>query len=130
MQMRGVTDLGAGVMGAQTAAYCINARVRVILFDIAHEACWIGAANCDTDLPWLAECDVVIHAIGEGMDWKRALCRFCALHLRADAPFAANTSGPSIGALSKGFDSDLHGRFCGAFLFNPTRDMTLIKELA
>ncbi len=30
-----VAVLGAGVMGAQIAAHCINARVPVILFDLA-----------------------------------------------------------------------------------------------
>ena len=32
--IRQVAVLGAGVMGAQIAAHCVNARVPVILFDL------------------------------------------------------------------------------------------------
>ena len=31
-----VAVLGAGVMGAQIAAHCVNAKIRTILFDLAH----------------------------------------------------------------------------------------------
>ncbi len=33
--VRKVAVLGAGVMGAQIAAHCVNARVPVVLFDLA-----------------------------------------------------------------------------------------------
>ena len=34
IHIRKVAVLGAGVMGAQIAAHCINARVPVVLFDL------------------------------------------------------------------------------------------------
>ena len=35
--VRKVAVLGAGVMGAQIAAHCVNAKVPVVLFDLAGE---------------------------------------------------------------------------------------------
>lgn len=153
--IRNVAVLGAGVMGAQIAAHCINARVPVILFDLAakdgpkngisdkavanlarlspaplglaEDAHWIRTANYDTDLPLLADCDLVIEAIAERMDWKHALYRRVTPHLRSDALFATNTSGLSIQTLSEGFDPALRARFCGVHFFNPPRYMALVE---
>ncbi|CAN5364115.1 hypothetical protein BH09PSE6_BH09PSE6_26960 [soil metagenome] len=153
--VRKVAVLGAGVMGAQIAAHCINARVPVILFDLpakeganngivdkavanlrkispaplgnAAEADLIEAANYETDLARLAECDLVIEAIAERMDWKHDLYAKVTPHIAAAAIFASNTSGLSITELSKGFDADLQRRFCGVHFFNPPRYMHLAE---
>ncbi|CAN5366044.1 3-hydroxyacyl-CoA dehydrogenase/enoyl-CoA hydratase family protein [soil metagenome] len=153
--VRKVAVLGAGVMGAQIAAHCINARVPVILFDLpakdgakngivdkalanlrkispaplgnASEADLIEAANYETDLARLAECDLVIEAIAERMDWKHDLYAKVTPHIPADAIFASNTSGLSITELSTGFDADLQRRFCGVHFFNPPRYMHLAE---
>ena len=37
LHIRKVAVLGAGVMGAQIAAHCVNARVPVVLFDLPAE---------------------------------------------------------------------------------------------
>src|SRR5204863_8927419 len=99
--VRKVAVLGAGVMGAQSAAHLANASVPVVLFDLAAKEGdpnaivrnaidklkkleppplatkdrWVSidAANYDRDLAVLAECDLVIEAISERMDWKKAL---------------------------------------------------------
>ena len=130
--VRKVAVLGAGVMGAQIAAHLVNARVPVVLFDLAsatgprsgiarsavehlktlspaplgikEEADRIHVANYEDDLALLAECDVVIEAIAERMDWKHELYSKVAPHLAAHAIFASNTSGLSISALSQGLD--------------------------
>jgi 3-hydroxyacyl-CoA dehydrogenase len=153
--IRKVAVLGAGVMGAQIAAHLINARVPVLLFDlpakegpknaialkaidhlkklspapfgVKDDAQYITPANYDDDIDKLAECDVVIEAIAERMDWKHDLYRKVAPHLAPHAIFATNTSGLSITGLSKGFDDALKARFCGVHFFNPPRYMHLVE---
>ena len=153
--IRQVAVLGAGVMGAQIAAHCINARVPVILFDLpakegpsnaiadkavanlkklspapfglAEDAVQIRSANYATDLPLLADCDLVIEAIAERMDWKHDLYQKVTPHLAPHALFASNTSGLSITALSEGFEAGLRTRFCGVHFFNPPRYMPLVE---
>lgn len=150
-----VAVLGAGVMGAQIAAHLVNARVPVVLFDlpakegpkngiatraienlkklspaplgIKDEAGLIRAANYEDDIELLKECDVVIEAIAERMDWKHDLYKKVAPHLAPNAIFATNTSGLSITSLSDGFDADLKARFCGVHFFNPPRYMHLVE---
>jgi 3-hydroxyacyl-CoA dehydrogenase (EC 1.1.1.35) len=153
--IRQVAVLGAGVMGAQIAAQCINARVPVILFDLpakegpksaiadkavanlkklnpapfglVDDAVQIRSANYETDLSLLASCDLVIEAIAERMDWKHDLYKKVTPHLAPTALFASNTSGLSITALSEGFDAGLRARFCGVHFFNPPRYMPLVE---
>src|SRR5437899_116749 len=156
--VRKVAVLGAGVMGAQIAAHLANASVPVVLFDLAAKegsrngivnkaieglrklepsplatkdrADYIDAANYDQHLARLSECDLVIEAISERMDWKQALYEKVAPHLAPHAIFASNTSGLSIGQLSKGFDAALAARFCGVHFFNPPRYMHLVELIA
>ncbi len=153
--IRQVAVLGAGVMGAQIAAHCINARVPVVLFDLAAregrknaiaeravanlkklspaplglaaEASLIRCANYDDDLALLRDCDLVIEAIAERMDWKHELYRKVTPHLAPHALFATNTSGLSITRLGEGFDPELRARFCGVHFFNPPRYMPLVE---
>ncbi len=164
-----VAVLGAGVMGAQIAAHLINARVPVLLFDlaasqdtsspnasdtagtsvprssialaaidrlkklkpapfgVAEDAQYLQAANYDDDLDKLAECDLVIEAIAERLDWKHDLYKKVGPHLSEHAIFASNTSGLSIAALADGFDTELKQRFCGVHFFNPPRYMHLVE---
>ena len=61
----------------------------------------IEAANYGSDLARLRECDLVIEAIAERMDWKHDLYAKVAPHLAPHAVFASNTSGLSITALSE-----------------------------
>ncbi len=151
-----VAVLGAGVMGAQIAAHCINARVPVILFDLpgkegqprnslveraletlkklnpaplaeAAQADLIEVGNFDDDLGKLAQADLVIEAIAERMDWKHALYAKLASHIAPHAIFATNTSGLSITELSAGLSDELKPRFCGVHFFNPPRYMHLVE---
>ena len=150
-----VAVLGAGVMGAQIAAHCINARVPVVLFDLParegpkngvvlraidnlkklspapfadkDDAALIEVANYDDSLDLLAGCDLIIEAIAERMDWKHDLYKKVAPYIAPNAIFASNTSGLSITALSDGFDAELKARFCGVHFFNPPRYMHLVE---
>ncbi len=153
--IRKVAVLGAGVMGAQIAAHLVNAKVPVVLFDLpakegskngivekslanlkklspapfgdASDAAYVEAANYETDLAKLGECDLVIEAIAERMDWKHDLYAKVAPHLAPHAIFASNTSGLSINELADGFDDELKKRFCGVHFFNPPRYMHLVE---
>ena len=150
-----VAVLGAGVMGAQIAAHCVNAKVPVVLFDLPakegpkngivlraienlkklspaplgnkDDAALIQVANYEDNLDVLKGCDLIIEAIAERMDWKHDLYKKVAPHIAPNAIFASNTSGLSITALSEGFDADLKSRFCGVHFFNPPRYMHLVE---
>jgi 3-hydroxyacyl-CoA dehydrogenase len=154
--VRKVAVLGAGVMGAQIAAHCVNAKVPVVLFDLPDsksgskngivlraidnlkklspaplanrdDAALIAAANYEEHLELLRGCDVVIEAIAERMDWKHDLYRKVAPFVAPGAIFASNTSGLSITRLADALDPALRTRFCGVHFFNPPRYMHLVE---
>lgn len=155
LRIRKVAVCGAGVMGAQIAAHCVNAGVPVVLFDLAAKegdrngialkaianlkklkpaplgapelADLITPANYDEHAALLADCDLVIEAIAERLDWKRDLYHRLAPHLRADAIVASNTSGLSITSLSDALPEALRAQFCGVHFFNPPRYMPLVE---
>ena len=150
-----VAVLGAGVMGAQIAAHLTNAGVKAILFDLPakegpkngvvlkalaglvklspeplsspNRVSMITPANYDDNLDWLRDCDLVIEAISERIDWKKSLYEKVAPFLGANTIFASNTSGLSITELSKVFPEALRHRFCGIHFFNPPRYMKLVE---
>lgn len=154
-QVKKVAVLGAGVMGAQIAAHLVNVRVPVVLFDLAAkegpkngivtraidnlkklkpaplgdvaDAGLIEQANYDDNLDLLGECDLVIEAIAERMDWKLDLYKKIAPHVAKHAILASNTSGLSITKLSEALPEALKPRFCGIHFFNPPRYMFLVE---
>ena len=156
--VRKVAVLGAGVMGAQIAAHLANAGVPVLLFDLAAKegdpngvalraienlkklepsplaardrANYIDPANYDQHVSLLAGCDLVIEAIAERLDWKKALYEKVAPHIGGQAIFATNTSGLSINALAQACPPSLRARFCGIHFFNPPRYMHLVELIA
>jgi 3-hydroxyacyl-CoA dehydrogenase len=153
--VRKVAVLGAGVMGAQIAAHLVNCKVPVILFDLPakdgpkngivtkaieglkklkpaplglnEDAALIEQANYEEHLDKLRECDLVIEAIAERMDWKLALYEKIAPALAAHAIVASNTSGLSITKLSEVLPEAIKPRFCGIHFFNPPRYMALVE---
>ncbi|RYF76836.1 MAG: 3-hydroxyacyl-CoA dehydrogenase/enoyl-CoA hydratase family protein, partial [Comamonadaceae bacterium] len=96
------------------------------LGDVA-DAALIEVANYEDDLAKLGECDLVIEAIAERMDWKLDLYRRIAPHLAPQAILASNTSGLSITRLSEALPEALKPRFCGIHFFNPPRYMFLVE---
>ncbi|MGZ8260543.1 MAG: 3-hydroxyacyl-CoA dehydrogenase NAD-binding domain-containing protein, partial [Caldimonas sp.] len=156
--VRKVAVLGAGVMGAQIAAHLVNVRVPVILFDlsakegskngivakavenlkkmkpaplgVAAEAVFIEQANYDEHLDRLLECDLVIEAIAERMDWKLDLYTKVAAKIAPHAIVASNTSGLSITKLAEVLPAEIQPRFCGIHFFNPPRYMALVELIA
>lgn len=156
--VRKAAVLGAGVMGAQIAAHLINANVETLLFELPAEqgdpnasvtkavgnlqkqepaplsvsarAAFIQPANYGQHLEWLRDCDIVIEAIAERMDWKTELYKKIAPHLGEHTIFASNTSGLSINRLAQAFPENLRHRFCGIHFFNPPRYMHLVELIA
>ena len=150
--------LGAGVMGAQIAAHLANANVPVVLFDLPakegdkngivkkaldglkrmqpsplvtrDKLQYIDAANYEEHLSLLSECDLVIEAIAERVDWKNDLYLKIAPFLASTATVASNTSGLSINALADALPAALRPRFCGIHFFNPPRYMPLVEIIA
>jgi len=157
-QVRKVAVLGAGVMGAQIAAHLVNVKVPVVLFDlpakegpkngvvtkaveglkklkpaplgIPEDAALIQQANYEEHLALLGECDLVIEAIAERMDWKLDLYKRIAPALAPHAIVASNTSGLSITKLSEALPESIKPRFCGIHFFNPPRYMALVELIA
>jgi 3-hydroxyacyl-CoA dehydrogenase len=153
--IRKVAVLGAGVMGAQIAAHLVNVRVPVVLFDlpakegpkngivakavdglkklkpaplgVADEAALIQQANYEEHLHLLKDCDLVIEAIAERMDWKLDLYRRIAPAVAPHAIVASNTSGLSITKLADALPDEIKPRFCGIHFFNPPRYMFLVE---
>jgi 3-hydroxyacyl-CoA dehydrogenase len=153
--VRKVAVLGAGVMGAQIAAHLVNCRVPVVLFDlpakegpksaiaskaienlkklkpaplgVADEAALIQPANYEEHLALLGDCDLVIEAIAERMDWKLDLYTKIAPFVAPHALLASNTSGLSITKLSAVLPEAIRPRFCGIHFFNPPRYMALVE---
>ncbi|MEO8118119.1 MAG: 3-hydroxyacyl-CoA dehydrogenase/enoyl-CoA hydratase family protein [Rhodoferax sp.] len=154
-QVKKVAVLGAGVMGAQIAAHLVNVKVPVILFDlpakegpkngivtraiddlkklkpaplgVAEDAVLIQQANYEEHMALLKDCDLVIEAIAERMDWKLDLYKKIAPFLAPHAIVASNTSGLSITQLSEALPEAIKPNFCGIHFFNPPRYMMLVE---
>ncbi len=150
-----VAVLGAGVMGAQIAAHLVNVKVPVVLFDlpakegpkngivtraidglkklkpaplgVPEDAALIQQANYEEHMDLLKDCDLVIEAIAERMDWKLDLYKKIAPFVAPHAILASNTSGLSITKLSEALPEEIKPRFCGIHFFNPPRYMLLVE---
>ena len=95
LMINNVAVLGTGVMGAQIAAHCANAGLKVFAFDIKQDIAeggidkaasikpkafydkkdvnLIECCNYDDHLDKLKECDWIIEVIAERLYWKKDL---------------------------------------------------------
>ena len=150
-----IAVLGAGVMGAQIAAHCVNAGIETLLFDLTYEAgdhnsivfkaienlkklkpsplatpdiaYLLQARNYDDNLKDLSDCDLVIEAIAERLDWKEALYNKISPFLGENSILVSNTSGLSINELLTVLPEAHQKNFCGVHFFNPPRYMHLAE---
>lgn len=150
-----VAVLGAGVMGAQIAAHCVNSGFSTKLYELPADgnnrnalamdaikrlgklkpaplgdaaiAAHIQPRNYQDHLEELTTCDLVIEAIGERMDWKLSLYEKISPYLHDNAILVTNTSGLSINQLSQAIPQRHHKHFCGVHFFNPPRYMHLAE---
>lgn len=150
-----IAVLGAGVMGAQIAAQCVNAGIETVLFDLPAKegkhsalvdaaiaklaklnptplatpqtALLLQSCNYADHLAELTDCDLIIEAIAERMDWKEDLYGRIEPYLNPHAILVSNTSGLSINALADVLPPARRSRFCGVHFFNPPRYMHLAE---
>src|SRR5689334_8503170 len=147
--------VGAGIMGAGIAQVAAQAGHAVQLFDsregAAASACAKLAATLDglaakgrldaaeakaiaarlvaaTTLADAVRAGVVVEAIVESLDAKRALFRDLEAIVGERAILASNTSSISITALAKELRSP--GRFVGMHFFNPVPLMKLVEVVS
>lgn len=150
-----VAVLGAGVMGAQIAAHCVNAGIETLLFDLASKngpanglidkaivslgklkpsplataqsAALLQARNYEKNLTDLSSCDLIIEAIAERLDWKEDLYKRISPYLNKNSILVSNTSGLSINSLCGVLPEQHRELFCGVHFFNPPRYMHLAE---
>ncbi|VEB37049.1 3-hydroxyacyl CoA dehydrogenase oxidoreductase [Legionella cherrii] len=150
-----VAVLGAGVMGAQIAAHCVNAGIETLLYDLAAKegntnalidkaianlgklkpaplataqtAALMQARNYEQNLADLSSCDLIIEAIAERLDWKEDLYKRISPFLAEHSILVSNTSGLSIDSLCSVLPQMHRRNFCGVHFFNPPRYMHLAE---
>jgi 3-hydroxyacyl-CoA dehydrogenase/enoyl-CoA hydratase/3-hydroxybutyryl-CoA epimerase len=142
--------VGAGVMGGDIAAWCAWQGHTVTLQDrgieyvtpalerarafFAKRARRPGQADevaarltADVDGHGIAAADVVIEAIFENAEAKRALYAHAEPQLKADAVLATNTSSIMLETLAAGLSDP--GRLIGLHFFNPVAQMPLVEVI-
>ena len=154
--IKSVAVLGSGVMGGAIAAHVANAGLEVLLLDIvppqggARSAIAEGAiarmkkhkpapfshpsharlvslGNLEDDLAEAAQKDLVIEAIIERLDIKRALFERLDALATGDSILASNTSGLRIADMLEGRSERFRKSFLVTHFFNPPRYMKLLE---
>ena len=155
MRIRRLGVVGAGTMGSGIAALAASAGIPVTLLDVPGTAAdrnavarggldrarkarpaafmdpdrsaLIEIGNTDDDLTRLAGCDLVIEAIIEQIEPKRALYERLQAIVPPTTIVASNTSGIPIHDLVHGRDAGFRSRFVGMHFFNPPRYLHLLE---
>lgn len=154
--IRRVVVLGAGVMGSQIAAHCINAGLEVHLLDLksddadrpnrrAEEAIqnlsgmkpaplvlsqWaarIVPGNFDDHLHRVADADWICEVVVEDLDIKRELISKIEQHRRPGTIMSSNTSGLPIEKIGEEASGEFREHLLGTHFFNPPRYMKLLE---
>jgi 3-hydroxybutyryl-CoA dehydrogenase len=144
--------IGAGLMGAGIAQVAAQAGHQVQLFDTRAGAAEAAKAKLKqtldglavkgkltadavqatlariTPVDALAPVDLVIEAIVENLDIKRALFAELEAVLAPEAVIATNTSSISVTALARGMKAP--GRLVGMHFFNPVPLMKLVEVVS
>src|SRR3989475_5867663 len=149
MMLRSAAVLGAGTMGAQIAAHFANAGVPTLLLDLTPDVARQGLERAkalkpdpfftpdaaklitiggfDRDLARIADVDVIVEAVVEQLDVKRALLERVDAARRPGSIVTSNTSGIPIAALAEGRSDDFRRHWLGTHFFNPPRYLRLLE---
>jgi 3-hydroxyacyl-CoA dehydrogenase len=148
--------IGAGVMGSGIAAHMANAGIQVLLLDLpqsglgqknklaedalekmkkADPAPFMSAeavkrataGNTELDLAKLADCDWVVEAIIEKIEYKRDLYEKIEKVVRPGTIVSSNTSTIPMEKLIEGRTSDFKKNFFITHFFNPPRYTRLLE---
>jgi 3-hydroxyacyl-CoA dehydrogenase len=90
----------------------------------------VSIGNVEDDLGKLATVDLVVEAIIEQMEPKRALFEKLEKVVKSDCIVASNTSGLRISEMTAGRSPSLRQRFLVMHFFNPVRYMKLLELVA
>ncbi len=154
MKIQKVGVVGCGLMGHGIAQVAAQGGCMVVVYEAEQKALDAGLARIDKSLAKLAEkakekggsfdaagvrarisgsldkqaladCDLVVEAIVENLDVKKALFAELGKLCKADTIFASNTSSFPIGAMAEA--SGRPARFVGLHFFNPVQLMKLVE---
>jgi 3-hydroxyacyl-CoA dehydrogenase len=90
----------------------------------------VSIGNVEDDLEKLRGCDLVVEAIIEQIDPKRALFEKLETVVPAHCIVASNTSGLRIAEMTRGRSESFRKRFLVMHFFNPVRYMKLLELVA
>jgi 3-hydroxyacyl-CoA dehydrogenase/enoyl-CoA hydratase/3-hydroxybutyryl-CoA epimerase len=146
--IRNVHVVGAGIMGGDIAAWCALRGFNVSLQDRAlaqvepaiqraaemfakrirgatEQAAAAARLVADVEGARVADADLVIEAIFENLEAKRALYATLLPRMKDGAILATNTSSLVLESLTDGMADP--GRFVGLHFFNPVAQMPLVE---
>ena len=151
-QIKRVGVVGAGLMGHGIAQVSATAGYDVVLREVDDEALQTGLGRIDkqlsravekgrstqeeadaikarlhgtTDYNDLADCDLVIEAITESLELKRAMWKELTTIVKAEGLFATNTS--TLAVIDQAAVTDRPDRFLGLHYFSPAQVMKLVE---
>ena len=152
-----VAVLGAGTMGSQIAGLLADRGIPCDLLDLRSEGEpdrlaqaaidrlrtlrpapvsdtgvleLITPGNFDDDLGRLSGVDLVIEAVSEDLEIKRAIWSRAAQHVRPDAVISTNTSGIPVSSIAEALPVTLRPQFLGAHFCNPPRYLPLLELIS
>jgi len=154
MEIRKVGVLGCGLMGSGIAQVAASAGFETIVKEVSDDLVAKGFAGIDkslakfaekgtitsdqqreirgrlrgtTSFADLADCDVIIEAIIENLEEKRATYRQLDETCKPETIFASNTSSLSITEMMTATSPERQRRFIGMHFFNPVPLMKLVE---
>lgn len=154
MEIRKVGVLGCGLMGSGIAQVAASAGFQTVVREVSDELIKKGFAGIEKSLAKfaekgtisadqqqqirgrlqgtttfddLADCDIIIEAIIENLEEKRATFKQLDQICKAETIFASNTSSISITEMMTATSPERQRRFVGLHFFNPVPLMKLVE---
>lgn len=87
----------------------------------------ITTGNVEDDLAQVRDCDLIVEAVVEQLEAKRALFARLAGLRAPHAIVSSNTSGISVNAMAAGLPEEFRRHFLVTHFFNPVRYMKLLE---